>query len=291
MSATVVTSNDKLAGIGTTAFHAVLIALLFLIKCEGTGGGGGNDGLGNSGFMSMDVAGIGNEVDGWGPTEDAQAPETTPDDNPVVEETSSMTDDTPTNEAPVVNTNKPNKEQNTTKPVKTPQPVKKPDPQPSKGLKDAFGKLGGNGNTTGSGNQGTESGSIGGKGVLGGGGSQGTGGGQGGGNGKGTGPGDGDGSGKGKGGVNVQFSLAGRSMMRKPTLNENFEEDATMYVNVTVDINGKVISASVDMVKSKFSDPIFVNLAKKAAMTAEFDVSKTGANQQKGTITIYFKAK
>jgi len=217
MSATVVTSNDKLAGIGTTAFHAVLIALLFLIKCEGTGGGGGNDGLGNSGFMSMDVAGIGNEVDGWGPTEDAQAPETTPDDTPVVEETSSLTDDTPTNEAPVVNTNKPNKEQNTTKPVKTPTPTKTPDPQPSKGLKDAglkdaFGKLGGNGNTTGSGNQGTESGSIGGKGVLGGGGSQGTGGGQGGGTGTGTGTGTGPGSGPGKGGVSADHTLSGRTI-------------------------------------------------------------------------------
>jgi len=80
-------------------------------------------------------------------------------------------------------------------------------------------------------------------------------------------------------------------MNRKPTLNENFGENATMVVNVTVDINGKVISASVDMVKSKFNDPVFVRLAKTAAMTAEFDVSKSGANQQKGTITIYFKAK
>lgn len=291
MSTTVVTSNDKLAGIGTTAFHVVLIALLFLIKCEGTGGGGGNDGLGNSGFMSMDVAGIGNEVDGWGPTEDAQAPETTPDDNPVVEETSSMTDDTPTNEAPVVNTNKPNKEQNTTKPVKTPQPVKKPDPQPSKGLKDAFGKLGGNGNTTGSGNQGTENGSIDGKGVLGGGGSQGTGGGQGGGNGTGTGTGTGPGSGPGKGGVSSDHTLSGRSMMRKPTNTENFGENATMVVNVTVNLDGKVISASVDRIKSKFTDPVFIRLAETAAKTAQFDVSKTGANQRKGTITIYFKAK
>lgn len=80
-------------------------------------------------------------------------------------------------------------------------------------------------------------------------------------------------------------------MMKPPTLGENFEENATMVVNVTVDGQGKVISAKTDPVKSKFSDPKFVSLAEKAAMSTQFDVSKTGATQQRGTITIYFKAK
>jgi len=279
MSTTVLTSNDKIAGIGTTAFHAVLIALLFLVKCQGTGGGGGNDGLGNTGYMSMDVAGIGNSVDGWGPTEDASKPEVTAEAQPVVDESSSLTDDTPTNEAPIVNTNK-NTKPSTTKPTTTkpttPTPTQQ---QPSKGLQGALGNLGGNGNTSGSGNQGTENGTIGGKGVMGGGGSQGTGGGQGGGNGTGTGAGNGDG---------VSFSLAGRKLNANSIKKEVAPDEGRVVVDIWVDKNGNVTKAVVNPAKSNTTNSKLYAMAEKAARNAKFSVSETGANEQKGSITINF---
>lgn len=281
MSATVVTSNDKVASIGTLGFHAVLIALLFLVKCPGTStGGGGNDGLGNSGYMSMDVAGLGNSVDGWGPTEDAAKPEVTTDSSPVVEETTSVTDDSPTSEAPVVN-NKPNTKPSTTKPnTTTPKPTPTPTPQqPSKGLSNALGNLGGNGNTSGNGNQGTESGSVDGKGVMGGGGSQGTGGGQGGGNGTGTGSGNGDG---------VSFLLAGRKLNANSIKKEVAPDEGKVVVDIWVDKDGNVTKAVVNPAKSNTTNSKLYAMAEKAARNAKFSVSETGANEQKGSITINF---
>lgn len=289
MSATVESRNDKIAGLGSLGLHAVLIALLFLVKCPGTGGGGGNDGLGNSGYMSMDVAGIGNDVDGWGPTqEEVEVTPTQP--QPVVEDAGSVTDDSQVEDAPIVTPNKPTATP-TPKPTPTPTPKPEPTPEPKPGK--AVGIIKGSGSSSGNTNQGTEDGTIGGKGVLGGGGSQGTGGGTGGGQGTGSGTGTGAGSGPGSGGGSkADHTLAGRTMMKPPTLGENFEENATMVVNVTVDGQGKVISAKTDPVKSKFPPGYnFESLAEKAAMSTQFDVSKTGATQQRGTITIYFKAK
>ncbi len=282
MSATVVTTNDKYASIGTLGFHAVLVALLFLIKCPGTGGGG-NGGLGASEYLSMDVAGIGNSVDGWGPTEEeVQTPN---EPTPAVEESTSVTDDTPTNEAPVINTNKPAKTPNTTKPVTKPvtnttKPVEKPVEKPNK-INNVINK--GSGSSSGNTKQGgaeDEAGTA----VLPGGGSPGGKGGAGGGN--------NGGKGSGNGGVNSDHTLIGRSMMNPPTLSENFQHNAIMKVNVTVDENGNVIKAVVNIKGSTYNgEVIYVTLAEKAAMTTKFDVSKTGANRQTGTITIFFNAK
>ncbi len=288
MSTTTVTSNDKIAGMGTLGFHAVLIALLFLVKCPGTGGGGGNDGYGNSGYMSMDVAGIGNSVDGWGETEDAQSPETTTKAQPVVEESPAVTDNQASQEAPVVNTNKPKPTQtNTVKPVNpTPQPEKKPDPKPSKGLSDALGNLGGKGNTSGSGNQGSESGQIDGRGVLGGGGSTGSGGGQGGGQGTGNGTGKGAGSGSGTGGGNYSYKLDGK-ITSPPRLDDNFDKSGTVVVDIKVDSQGNVVYADVNRQQTNVTNSELYQLAIKSAKTAKF--SKSDQNVRVGTITIHFK--
>lgn len=278
---TVLTSNDKIAGLGTTAFHVVLIALLFLVKCPGSGGGGGNDGLGNTGYMSMDVAGFGNSVDGWGPTEDAATPETTPEKAPVEDDTPSLTDDTAVPEAPVVDKNKKeNKKPNNTKQETTKPTTTTPTPQkPSKGLTDAFGNLGGNGNTSGSGNQGTEDGTIGGKGVMGGGGSQGTGGGQGGGTGTGTGAGTGSG---------VSYSLAGRKLNQNSIKKEAAPDVGKVVVDIWVDKNGNVTKAVTNPSLSNTTNSQLYSMAEKAAKNAKFSPSETGANEQKGTITINF---
>lgn len=286
MSTTVVTGNDKWAGVGTACFHVALVAMLFLVKCPTTGGGGGNDGLGESGFMSMDVAGIGNSVDGWGPTEETPTP--VQQNDVVKDESSAVTDETPTNEAPVVNSNKPSKTQTTTKPVvtPTPKPIEKPQDKPTQ----AANVIKGSGSSSGNTNQGAEDGKIDGKGVVGGGGgSAGAGGGQGGGTGIGTGTGTGPGSGPGSGGLSANFDLQGRTMNRKPSITETAPDEGKVVVDIWVDKNGNVTKAVANAAKSNTTNSKLYALAEKAAKTAKFNANPNGNNEQKGTITINFK--
>ncbi len=51
---------------GTILFHIAIIVPLFFIKCNGTGGGGGNNGQGLEGLMSLDIAGFGDTEYGFG---------------------------------------------------------------------------------------------------------------------------------------------------------------------------------------------------------------------------------
>lgn len=274
---------------GTILFHATIIALLFLMKC-GTGGGGGNGGLGYTGLMSMDVAGIGNDVDGWGDFEDAEAPVQEAVTETVTDETSAISDESQFEEAPVVS-NKPKTETTVTKPVNTPKPNDKPKEQQVSGnLNNAFGSLskGGNGNTSGGGQQGTSDGKIDGKGVLNGGGSLGSGGGQGGGNGTGNGPGNGPGSGVGNGG-NSSWKLSGRGITRQPSLSDNAPDEGVVVVDIWVDKNGNVTKAVANPSKSTTTNRQLYTLAENAAKSAKFSTSTS--SEQKGEITINFKLK
>lgn len=289
MSTTATLQKDKNVSLtGTILFHAALVASLFLFKCQGTGGGGGNDGLGYSGLMSMDVAGMGNDIDGWGDNPDSEAPAENSVTEPIIEDNNAITDENASAETPVVN-NKPN-----SKPADKPKdpntkPKDDPKPQISGGLSGALGNInkGGNGNTSGSGNQGAADGKIDGKGTVSGGGSAGTGGGQGGGNGTGTGPGNGPGSGPGSGGLNANYSLSGRTMNRKPSLKETAPEEGVVVVDIWVDKNGNVTKAVANAAKSQATSAKLFQLAEKAAREAKF--SSSGQNEQKGTITITFK--
>lgn len=290
MSTTATLQKDKNVSLtGTILFHAALVASLFLFKCQGTGGGGGNDGLGYSGLMSMDVAGMGNDIDGWGDNPDSEAPAENSVTEPVIEDNNAITDENASAETPVVN-NKPN-----SKPADKPKdpntkPKDDPKPQISGGLSGALGNInkGGNGNTSGSGNQGAADGKIDGKGTVSGGGSAGTGGGQGGGNGTGTGPGNGPGSGPGSGGLASTHSLAGRGIIVYPSLKETAPDDGVVVVDIWVDKNGNVTKAVANPALSHATSAKLFKLAEKAAKEAKFS-SSTVQNEQKGTITITFK--
>ncbi len=272
---------------GTLLLHFTIIAMLFLVKCGG--GGGGNGGLGYTGLMSMDVAGFGNNVDGWGDAPE-EAPTKTETSQPVIkQDVPAITDNNASEETPVVS-NKPN-EKPIVKPKETatkPKDVVKP--IVSGGLNNALGNInkGGSGNTTGGGQQGTANGQIDGKGVLSGGGSQGTGGGQGGGNGTGTGTGNGPGTGAGSGGMNANFKLVGRTMNRKPSISETAPDEGVVVVDIWVDQNGNVTKAVANPALSTSSNGQLYKLAEKAAKNAKFSTSPN-ANEQKGTITITFK--
>lgn len=288
---TTITSDRRWSLLGTIIVHTTMVLLLMILmrNCN-TGGGGGNGGLGYTGLMSMDAAGLGTFTDGLGyeplPAAEEQ-PVTT--NEPVEQDVSAISDDNSTAEAPVVN-NKPKTDSPTNPKDKTPVNTKPKEQQVSGNLNNAFGSLskGGNGNTTGGGQQGTADGSIDGKGVMSGGGSLGTGGGQGGGNGTGNGTGDGPGSGPGNGG-GFQWELKGRSITRNPSITETAPDEGVVVVDIWVDKDGNVTKAVANPAKSTTTNGQLYKLAENSAKKAKF--SAGAANEQKGSIKITFKLK
>jgi TonB family protein len=111
-----------------------------------------------------------------------------------------------------------------------------------------------------------------------------TGGGNGSGNGTGGGSGSGTGPNKGDG---ISFFLNGRnpSYLPKPEFNDQIE--GKVVVEITVDKNGKVISAVPGVKGSTTLDETLLDAAKKAALLSRFD-KKPDATVQKGTITYHF---
>lgn len=151
------------------------------------------------------------------------------------------------------------------KPVQ-PKPVEVPEkPRPSDALNNALNQLsnpggGGDGDDKQPGNTGTESGKIEGKGVFG-------------------------GSGGGGG-----WSLDGRGMTTAPKLDDLPRQSGTVVVSITVDRNGKVISAKVLQGEGTATSDELFKLAEKAAYTARFDVKKDAKSpSQQGKLTFTFK--
>jgi len=273
--------NKSLAG--TLLLHAVIVAMLFLVKCNTTGGGGGNDGTGLTGMMSLDAAGIGTFTDGFGyqpmePETQASVVAEESSDNAITEETSE--------EAPVMETNRNNKPENNQ--AITEQKPKEEPKKVSDNLKNAFDQMKqGSGNTSGTGQQGIQNGSKDGVGLQNGGSSMGQGGGQGGGNGTGTGPGNGSGTGPGNGNLASDYKLDGRNMIRKPKISEKAPDEGVVVVDIWVDKNGNVTSAKANPGLSRATNAKLYLLAEEAAKKAVFS-SGTMATQ-KGTLKITFR--
>jgi outer membrane biosynthesis protein TonB len=150
-------------------------------------------------------------------------------------------------------------------------------------------KKGGDGDDNVAGNKGKKNGSLSSTDYYGDGGS---GGGSGGGNGKGTGTGDGDGTGPGSGngsGDGVGYSLGNRKALVRPDPTNNCNEAGKIVVEVTVDKDGKVISAERKKGVSGASvSSCLMAEAKKAALNTKWSPSPSGAEKQAGTIIYNF---
>jgi len=96
-------------------------------------------------------------------------------------------------------------------------------------------------------------------------------------------------TGSGLGDSGISFDLKGRSMLRKPTLDDNSQETGKVVVEVVVDKDGIVTFVNAPARGSTTSAPNLVNKAKVAAKLARFSKSPTGVVQQKGTITFIFR--
>ncbi|MGQ2982740.1 energy transducer TonB [Flavobacterium sp.] len=178
--------------------------------------------------------------------------------------------------------------------IETKEPVKPK--QPTNSALDALlnSNNTGDGNTGRSGNQGSRNGDVSSGAYTGDGGSGGgRGGGQGSGDGTGTGPGSGSGSGGGSGagrGTGVgDYDLGGRKPLSKPKPRYTCNEEGIVAVEIFVDGNGKVISATPGIRGTTNSAKCLLDQAKTAAMQTTWEASPTGAARQRGTIKYNFK--
>ncbi|MCW4467550.1 energy transducer TonB [Flavobacterium sp. MFBS3-15] len=170
-------------------------------------------------------------------------------------------------DAPVITKKEPQKQ--------TPKETAKPAPKPSQSTEDALNSLingpksdgkpiDGQGNTNKPGDQGREDGDR-------------------------NADGDGDGKGKGKGrGTGVgNYKLTGRKALAMPAPNYTCNEQGTVVVEIAVDKDGNVISATPGARGTTNTASCLYSQAKAAAMKAKFNEGES--NKQVGTIVYNFK--
>lgn len=292
-----ISSDQKKSLLLTTIIYAVLIALLFLIRfwppynpennvalASGGGGGGvtvnfGDSDLGSGANYKSEVLNVKNEA--------RQTPAKATPDEAILTQENTTTDESvaiPTKE-------KPKKATPVVKPEAKPIPEK---PKVSNSTNDALSSIlkgsnkGGDGDDKAAGNKGKANGSLSSNGYYGTGGSGGgTGGGNGTGNGIGTGSGYGPGSGGGSGGGSG-YSLNGRKALSKPAPKYTCNEEGKVVVEVTVDQNGKTISATAGIKGTTNTASCLLEQAKIAALNTRWSADDKAAAKQVGKIIYNF---
>lgn len=110
-----------------------------------------------------------------------------------------------------------------------------------------------------------------------------------GGEGSGGGTGGGSGTGTGKGtGPGVSYDLGGRSFLSLPKPEYTSQAEGVVVVEIVVDKDGKVVTATPGHRGSTTLDENLLQLAKKAALSARFE-PLANSQVQKGTITYRFR--
>ena len=300
------TSDKRKAILLSTLLYATMLLILFLIRfwppsnlAELTGGGGGGGVSVN--FGDSDV-GMGNNFQNEEKVEKTQSKpvpvKEVQEEQDVIAEENSKDDGVVIPKK--INTKKVKeviiKE---TKPVLITKPIKEVPKTPTKPQNDALaniikGSKSGDGNGNSAGNQGSASGGLNNSGYGVGGSGGGSGGGTGAGNGTGTGPGSGSGSGGGNGSGNGKgsgsgYSLGDRKALSKPAPAYNCDEVGKVVVQITVDKNGKTISAQPGIKGTTNTAKCLLDQAKIAAMNTRWSADENAAEQQVGKIEYNFR--
>lgn len=294
-----ISSDKKKSLLLTTAIYAAIILLLFFIRfwppynpennvalADGGGGGGGvtvnfgDSNLGSGANYKSEVLDVKNEV--------KQAPAKAVEEEAIISQENTKADET---DVVIPVKEKPKKPVPVEKPIQKPIPEK---PKVSNSTNDALSSIlkgsnkGGDGDDKAAGNKGKANGSLGSSGYYGSGGSGGgTGGGNGTGNGIGTGSGYGPGSGGGSGG-GTGYSLNGRKALSKPAPKYTCNEEGTVVVEVTVDQNGKTISATAGIKGTTNKASCLLEQAKIAALNTKWSADENAAAKQVGKIIYNF---
>lgn len=291
--------NKKKSLFITTAVYGAFLLLLFFIRfwppynpennvalAEGGGGGGvtvnfGDSDLGSGANYKSEVLEVTNQA------KQTPAKAATPDESIITQENSATADD----DVVIAPKEKPKKQTQTIKPETKPVPEK---PKVSNSTNDALSSImkgsnkGGDGDDKVAGNKGKAGGSLSSGGYYGTGGSGGgTGGGNGTGSGIGTGSGYGAGSGGGTGGGSG-YSLGNRKALSKPAPKYNCDESGKVVVEVTVDQNGRTISATPGIKGTTNLAKCLLDQAKIAAMNTKWDADSNAPAKQVGKIIYNF---
>jgi len=94
------------------------------------------------------------------------------------------------------------------------------------------------------------------------------------------------GPGGGNGGINIRSGLSGRKVAFIPKFEDEFNRNAKVAVDVTVDASGKVIAAAVNLRGTTIADPKYKTIAIDKAYKVKFT---GGSETQTGTIVFDFK--
>lgn len=107
---------------------------------------------------------------------------------------------------------------------------------------------------------------------------------------QGVGDGDGTGHGNGNPGFNGRggYDLKGRMLIQKPPRMTDSKEEGIVVVEIIVDENGKVITATPGQRGSTTTSAKLYALARQAAKEAKFNSSPDGIKEQRGTYTFVF---
>lgn len=174
----------------------------------------------------------------------------------------------------------PEKEVVKSKPVKNPVPVETPAP-PAPRAKAVF--KGVNGNGTG-GNEASTYKKGGSEGIAGGRGDQGQ-------------PGGNpdsknySGGGRGNSGIAIKSGLSGRTFTRVYSYTDDFNENATVAVDIRVNRNGDVIGASYQPRGSTTSESFFKEKAIEIVRRSKLNTNPNGPEEQTGTVLVKFKVR
>ncbi len=96
------------------------------------------------------------------------------------------------------------------------------------------------------------------------------------------------GGGRGNSGIFISKGLQGRRITGTPSFEDEFNEKATIFIDIRVDEAGRVTSASFQPRGSTTSDPGLTAIAKRKAMQVKFS---PGDIESSGTIQFNFKLK
>lgn len=113
----------------------------------------------------------------------------------------------------------------------------------------------------------------------------------GGGGGTGNGNGNGNGDATGDGSADFgdgDYNLAGRGILKKPTLDGNFPEVGKVVVDVYVDRMGNVFKARVNRLKTDIANEAQIKKAVDAAKKSKWTAKPDATVEQKGSITFHF---
>ncbi|NSL87462.1 hypothetical protein ECE50_011505 [Chitinophaga sp. Mgbs1] len=99
-------------------------------------------------------------------------------------------------------------------------------------------------------------------------------------------------TGGGLGGGRSDFRLNGRNLISRPQVTYDGTESGYIAINIKVDQQGNVISATFSMKGSTLSNPQLIDIARKAAQNGQlkYNANPDAPEVQFGTVRFYFKA-